>query len=97
VRVLLLTALLDAAVVAALALVRTQWLLYALVAAQFTCTSFYEPARKALIPLTVPQSQLHLATTIDSFAWSLTGAVGASVGGLVASRLGNATCFLLVG
>lgn len=50
-----------------------------------------------MIPLTVPPSQLHLATTIDSFAWSLTGAVGGSAGGFVASRLGNSTCFLLVG
>ncbi|GAB4816866.1 hypothetical protein N2152v2_003912 [Parachlorella kessleri] len=98
VRVLLVTALLDAVAVAALALI--QWpsqvpLLYGLLVVQFTCNSFYDPARKALIPLTVPQSQLHLAMTIDSFAWSLTGAVGASIGGVVASKLGNATCFLL--
>ncbi len=55
---------------------------------QFSCVSFYEPARKALLPTLVPARQLHLATTIDSFAWSVTGAVGASIGGLV-SRLGQ--------
>ena len=78
-RVLLVTALLDAVAVAALALIQRPSqvpLLYGLLVLQFTCNSFYDPARKALIPLTVPPSQLHLATTIDSFAWSLTGGVG---------------------
>lgn len=34
---------------------------------------------------------------LRSFAWSVTGAVGASVGGVVASRLGVSACFLVVG
>ena len=53
-------------------------------------------ARKALVPVLVPADSLHLATTIDSFAWSITGAVGAGVGGVVASRLGLPTCFVVV-
>lgn len=39
--------------------------------------------------------QLHLATTLETFSWSLTGAVGAAIGGALASRLGNSTCFLI--
>lgn len=100
VRTMVVASLADAALVAALALVRRPeqaWLLYVLLAAQFTGIAFYDPARHALIPLTVPKRQLSLATTIDSFAWSLTGAVGASIGGVIASRLGNSTCFLLDG
>ncbi len=53
-------------------------------------------ARKALVPVLVPASQLHLAATVDSWAWSITGAVGASVGGVVASKLGKSACFLVV-
>ena len=49
-----------------------------------------------MLPVAVAPSDLHLATTIDSFAWSLTGAIGAGLGGLVASRLGNSACYLLV-
>lgn len=98
-RVLVAAALLDAAVVALLALVRRPSqvaLLYALLTAQFAASAFYDPARKALVPVLVPAADLHLATTIDSFAWSITGAVGASAGGVVASRLGNQACFLVV-
>ena len=94
------TSVLDAVVVAALALVRRPAqvpLLYTLLALQFGLVSFYDPARKAIVPVLVPPEHLHLATTLDTFAWSLTGAVGAAVGGALASRLGPAACFLLVG
>ena len=57
----------------------------------------FPPWLQAMIPVSVPPSQLHLATTIDSFAWSITGAFGAAAGGLLASRLGNSACYLLVG
>jgi hypothetical protein len=99
VRVLVAAALADAAVVGFLALVRQPSqvpLLYALLTLQFTAAAFYDPARKALVPVLVPAADLHLATTIDSFAWSITGAVGASLGGLLASKLGKPTCFLIV-
>ncbi|PRW58840.1 major facilitator superfamily MFS_1 [Chlorella sorokiniana] len=98
--VLVVAAVIDAAVVCGLAAVPLVQagqvaVLYALLALQFSAAAFYEPARKALVPVLVPADQLHLATTIDSFAWSITGAVGASVGGVVASRLGVSACFLV--
>ncbi len=47
-----------------------------------------------------PSEMLPLLATshpvLHSFAWSITGAVGASVGGVVASRLGVSACFLVV-
>ncbi|PSC75896.1 MFS transporter [Micractinium conductrix] len=101
VRVLVVAAAADAAVMACLAFVPSAPraaqtpLLYALLALQFSAAGFYEPARKALVPVLVPAADLHLAATIDSWAWSLTGAVGASVGGLVASRLGAPACFMV--
>eukprot|EP00887_Chlorella_sp_A99_P000832 scaffold5.g832.t1 len=98
-RVRILTAMALAAGLAAAGLAAVHrpsqaGLLYGLLALQFTCTAFYDPARKAMLPVVVPEADLHLATTIDSFAWSLTGAVGATLGGVAASRLGNRTCFL---
>lgn len=96
---LVAAALIDALMVGLMALVRQPsqvGLLYVLLALQFSAAAFYDPARTALVPVLVPASDLHLATTIDSFAWSVTGAVGASIGGVVASRLGKQACFLLV-
>ena len=55
--------------------------------------AFYDPARRALTPSLVPRSKLHLATTLDSFAWSLVGALGSSLGGLAASKVGVYACF----
>ncbi len=52
-------------------------LLYVLVFLQFTVETFYEPARKAIVPMIVPKCDLALATTLDTFCWSITGAVGA--------------------
>ncbi|KAL4437964.1 hypothetical protein ABPG77_004185 [Micractinium sp. CCAP 211/92] len=101
-RVLVWAAAADAATMAVLALVPAfaarsaqVALLYLLLGLQFSAASFYEPARKALVPVLVPASQLHLAATVDSWAWSITGAVGASVGGVVASKLGKSACFLV--
>ena len=58
-------------------------------------TAFYDPARRALTPNLVPRHRLHLATTLDSFAWSLTGAIGSSLGGLAASKFGVQACFYI--
>ena len=78
-RVLLVTSVLDAVLVAALVLLQRPdqaWLLYVLLAAQFSATAFYDPARKAILPLTVPKAQLHLATTIDRLVEWLVCLVG---------------------
>ena len=38
---------------------------------------------------------LHLATTLDTLAWSVTLAFGASLGGAAVSKLGTTACFLI--
>ena len=55
--------------------------LYALLFLQLTCAAFYDPARRALWPLIVPPSQLHLAAIIDSTSYSLMAVLGAAMGG----------------
>lgn len=50
---------------------------------------------QAIVPVIVPKADLALATTLDTFAWSITGAVGACVGGYATSWLGTTACFWL--
>ncbi|KAL3137427.1 hypothetical protein ABBQ32_006948 [Trebouxia sp. C0010 RCD-2024] len=71
------------------------WGMYVLIFLQFASSTFYDPARRALEPLLVPKRQLHLATTLDTFAWSVTVALGSSIGGAVVSKLGTTMCFVL--
>ena len=70
-------------------------IMFALLFSQFTCGAFYDPARRALIPQVVPQDQLKMATTMDSWSWSISSAVGSSIGGFVASRLGSSAAYML--
>lgn len=60
--------------------------LYALLFLQFSANTFYDPARRAITPTIVSKQLLPLATTLDSFAWSLVGAFGASIGGFAVRR-----------
>ena len=55
--------------------------LYVLLFLQCSASSFYDPARRALVPTIVTARDLPLATTLDSFGWSLFGAFAASLGG----------------
>ncbi|CAL8462528.1 g2061 [Coccomyxa elongata] len=71
------------------------WALYVLLFMQFSANSFYDPARRAITPTIVSSDKLPLATTLDSFAWSLVGAVGASLGGFAVSHVGPNICFVL--
>jgi len=98
VKILVIAAIADAIIVAALVFVQDPSqtpLLFALLTAQFTAIALQDPSRRAILPVLVPESELHLATTLETFSWSLTGAVGAAVGGGIASKLGNSACFLM--
>lgn len=64
------------------------WLLYALTALQFTVSSFFEPARAAILPSMVEGDELLTANTLSSATWSAMLALGAAVGGLTAAILG---------
>jgi len=61
VNVLIVAALIDAVLVAALALVHSPSqapMLYWLLAAQFTAIALQDPARKAIVPVLVPENQV---------------------------------------
>jgi hypothetical protein len=98
VSVLVACAVACAACAAGLALVRRPEqapLLYALLLAQFSFVALQEPARRAVVPVLVAPADLHLATTLETFSWSITGAVGAAAGGFIAAKVGNSACFIL--
>ena len=100
IQVLLVTSALDGLLVLGMALLADAShlpLLYCLLVLQFSAGAFYAPARAALLPKTVRPSDLPSATVIDSFSWSLAGAVASSAGGLLASRLGIRWCFVIDG
>lgn len=95
--VLLVTSIMDGGVVLSMIFVTERshlTHLYALLVLQFSTWAFYTPARSALLPRTVKPSDLPAATTIDSFSWSLSGAIASSAGGFLASRLGIRACFV---
>ncbi len=96
VHILVATALLAAAVVATLVAALRLWIVYLLLTLQCCITSVQYAARQALLPRVVAEQDLQTAVTLDSFCWSLTGAVGAAIGGVVAAQLGITACFLLV-
>ncbi|MCZ7542117.1 MAG: MFS transporter [Anaerolineae bacterium] len=64
------------------------WLIYALTVLQFSLSAIFWPAQSALIPSLVPHSDLVRANTLGSITWSMMLAVGAVLGGLVASLVG---------
>ena len=69
-------------------------MLYFVVFVQATVAAIYDPIRQAIVPLLVPQEEyLKKATTLAGLAWSLMAAVGASLGGIVASLFGLSVCF----
>jgi len=72
------------------------WLIYVLSIAQFSVSAFFEPARTAILPSLVTGSrELLLANTLSSITWSAMLALGAALGGLVASIFGVATAITI--
>ena len=64
------------------------WLLYLLTILQFSVSSFFEPARAALVPALVEENELLTANTLSSITWSAMLTLGGAIGGLTASLLG---------
>lgn len=64
------------------------WLLYLLTVLQFSVSSFFEPARAALVPALVEEDELLTANTLASITWSAMLTLGGAIGGLTASLLG---------
>jgi MFS family permease len=64
------------------------WLLYVLTVAQFVISSFFEPARSAILPALVEEDELLVANTLSSATWSAMLTLGAAIGGLTAAAFG---------
>lgn len=71
------------------------WLIYVLTVIQFTISAVFEPGQSALIPSLIKPQQLLLGNTLVNITWSAVLALGAAIGGVVATLFG-ATVALLV-
>src|SRR5215467_10183949 len=90
--------LVRAVIVLSMLLVRSPsmvWLVYPLLFAETTMTSFFEPARNAVIPNIAAEAEVLVANTLSSATWSVNLLVGAAVGGVVAAFFGRNTVFIL--
>ena len=89
--VLILSDVLRAAIVLCFLLIDSSedlWLLYVLTVLQFSVSSFFEPARAALVPALVESDELLEANTLASITWSAMLTLGGAIGGLTASLFG---------
>jgi MFS family permease len=72
------------------------WLIYALTISQFVVSSFFEPARAAILPgLVQGSTELITANTLSSITWSAMLTLGAAMGGLVAGFFGVPTALII--
>lgn len=71
------------------------WIVYLGTVLKVVLTSFFEPARSALIPQITTREELIAANGISGATWSAMLAIGAALGGLVAGTLGPAAAFVI--
>lgn len=71
------------------------WIVYVITALKFALTSFFEPARSAIIPNLASRAELVAANGLSGATWSAMLAIGAALGGLVVGTLGVRLAFLL--
>lgn len=70
-------------------------LLYALMLAQMSISIFFQSARSASVPNTLPHEELHEAYTLSAATWSTMLALGAFAGGLLVSLVGIRGVFVI--
>jgi MFS family permease len=64
--------------------------------AQSTISGLYQPSRSSIVPMLVGDDQrdnIEKANEISSIIWSLSAAVGSSLGGFIVDHFGVAICF----
>ncbi|MGA9994065.1 MAG: MFS transporter [Pyrinomonadaceae bacterium] len=71
------------------------WLVYVLTVLQLVFSTFFEPARTAVIPSIVEGRDLLAANAISSVTWSAMLTLGAAVGGVVTGMFGTDASFVL--
>ena len=70
-------------------------LLYGLLLTQMSLAIFFDSARSASLPNTVPKAELHEAYTLSAATWSTMLALGAFAGGVLLTTIGLVGVFLI--
>src|ERR1041385_1834632 len=71
------------------------WLVYVLTVLQLAFSTFFEPAKTAVIPSIVSDRELVSANAIASVTWSAMLTLGAAIGGVVTGLFGTDVSFIL--
>ena len=71
------------------------WILYSLTVLQLGLSTFFEPAKTAVIPSIVSDRELVAANAISSVTWSIMLTLGAFIGGVVTGWFGSNVAFIL--
>src|SRR6185295_5210840 len=96
--IMIVSDLLRALVVLGFLLVRRAdqlWLIYFLTVLQLALSTFFEPAKTAIIPSIVSDRELVAANAISSVTWSAMLTLGAAIGGVVTGWFGTDVAFIL--
>ncbi|KAJ6238124.1 macrolide-efflux protein [Anaeramoeba flamelloides] len=75
--------------------VKSVWFLLGIIFLQFSVSSFFLPARTAIIAKIVRKNNIVLANTFDSATWSALYFIGSSIGGIVADYAGLTWAFII--
>jgi MFS family permease len=71
------------------------WIVYFLTVLQLGLSTFFEPAKTAVIPSIVSDRELVSANAISSVTWSVMLTLGAAIGGVVTGWFGTDVAFIL--
>jgi len=71
------------------------WIVYVLTVLQLALSTFFEPAKTAVIPSIVSDRELVSANAISSVTWSVMLTLGAAIGGLITGWFGTDAAFVL--
>jgi predicted MFS family arabinose efflux permease len=96
--IMIISDIMRAVVVLGFLLVRRPdqvWLVYLLTILQLVFSTFFEPAKTAVIPSIVSGRELLAANAIASATWSVMLTLGAAFGGLITGWFGTDAAFIL--
>jgi predicted MFS family arabinose efflux permease len=96
--IMIVTDVLRAVVVLGFLFVRRAdqlWIIYVLTVLQLGLSTFFEPAKTAVIPSIVSHRELVAANAISSVTWSIMLTLGAAIGGVITGWFGTNAAFIL--
>lgn len=71
------------------------WIIYVLTVLQLAFSTFFEPAKTAVIPSIVSDRELVAANALSSVTWSAMLTLGAAIGGVITGWFGTDVAFIL--